>query len=258
MAVASSGSRFDAGGITVELAVPDDHVRQGCEDVTGFELWRPARISGALGVCCGILGAAAVLLTDREPAVLRLASRSAALSGAAARCDFVAVDFARGRPPWRSGVFDLAVASDVLFLDRLARPLLGTLRALVGEHGSSCAVAAPASTEQIQKLTAVVGHEVRRAVYRGPDGQPSLEPDDSALEEFLRAAGPRARCVGRAKATSNTSGNAGSVVALPETEVATVLLHWPVAQEHEVPAACEELSTIPPAEKRARYTGLAV
>mmetsp|Transcript_45536 Transcript_45536/g.131922 ORF Transcript_45536/g.131922 Transcript_45536/m.131922 type:complete len:268 (-) Transcript_45536:71-874(-) len=249
-------------GISLELAEDDGTSREGCEDVTGFELWRPATAAacralsadtslvrrrlvlelgcglGALGAFCSHLGAAGVLLTDREPAVLRLAARTAALSGASARCDFVAVNFAKGKTPWRSGVFDLAVASDVLFLDSLARPLLGAFQALHGDQAPR-----PAAPRE-RPLAAVLGHEVRRAVYRGADGQPRLEAADSALEEFLELAGPHARRIAPegSHASSPEGGTARSddaadggpcgderraASAPAEPEVATVLLRWP-------------------------------
>jgi len=252
------------GGIALELPADDDASRDGCEDVTGFELWQPATTAacgalladrslvqkrlvlelgcglGALGVLCGHLGAAGVLLTDREPAVLRRAVRTAELNGVGARCDFVAVNFARGNSPWRTGVFDLAVASDVLFLDRLARPLFGAMEALHHDSDRGAAVASSVCTKRApceRPLAGVLGHELRQAVYRGPDGKPCLEPDDSALEEFLRLAGPHARhSVPRDKTGASTPADVaggpqtdenGALATPPGPKAIAVLLHWP-------------------------------
>ncbi|CAE8725796.1 unnamed protein product, partial [Polarella glacialis] len=195
------------GDVAIKLEAIQAGLRRGCDDVTGFELWQHATAAackvlpevleklrpgpavlelgcglGALGIFCAQSGASLVLLTDKELPVLHLAVRNAAANSiaTAARCDAVAYDFTQGRPPWRPGAFDLVVASDVLFLDRLARPLHATFEALSG----SCSSA--------RGMTSVLGHEVRRAVYRGPDGEPCVEPEDSALQEFLQAAGPRA------------------------------------------------------------------
>eukprot|EP00421_Protoceratium_reticulatum_P043939 CAMPEP_0168454542 /NCGR_PEP_ID=MMETSP0228-20121227/50273_1 /TAXON_ID=133427 /ORGANISM="Protoceratium reticulatum, Strain CCCM 535 (=CCMP 1889)" /LENGTH=224 /DNA_ID=CAMNT_0008469329 /DNA_START=43 /DNA_END=714 /DNA_ORIENTATION=- len=211
----SPANRLVIGNTAVELEVVDEDKLHGCTDVTGFYIWQPAMVAacrallldeslvrsrlvlefgcglGGLGIFCAKSGAASVILTDHEPAVLRLAARNASLNRVGSRCDFVAADFARGRSPWRPGVADLAVASDVLFLDRLAPALLGALEALAGEQGGTAgdhgSRGAPCS------LSAVVGHEVRRAVYRGLDGVAVLEQDDSVLEEFMRRAGPHAR-----------------------------------------------------------------
>lgn len=203
---------FSIGEVSISLQAFADELRCGCEDVTGFEVWRPATSAacrcllaeadalvrkrnvlelgcglGALGVACGLLGAAHVVLSDRECAVLGLARQNAEANGVSNRCDFVVVDFAKGRPPFRAGAFDLQVASDVLFLDRLARPLLRTFEALAsdgGECGGSSSGAAGGGHGR-PAAVAVVGHEVRRAVFRGPDGQPKIEEQDSALSLFL-------------------------------------------------------------------------
>mmetsp|Transcript_101506 Transcript_101506/g.326220 ORF Transcript_101506/g.326220 Transcript_101506/m.326220 type:complete len:299 (+) Transcript_101506:63-959(+) len=203
---------FSIGEVSVSLQAFADELRCGCEDVTGFEVWRPATSAacrcllaeadalvrkrnvlelgcglGALGVACGLLGAAHVVLSDRESAVLGLARQNAEANGVSNRCDFAVVDFAKGRPPFRAGAFDLQVASDVLFLDRLARPLLRTFEALAsdgGECGGSSSGAAGGGRGRPAAVV-VVGHEVRRAVFRGPDGQPQIEEQDSALSLFL-------------------------------------------------------------------------
>mmetsp|Transcript_101507 Transcript_101507/g.326223 ORF Transcript_101507/g.326223 Transcript_101507/m.326223 type:complete len:365 (+) Transcript_101507:63-1157(+) len=269
---------FSIGEVSVSLQAFADELRCGCEDVTGFEVWRPATSAacrcllaeadalvrkrnvlelgcglGALGVACGLLGAAHVVLSDRESAVLGLARQNAEANGVSNRCDFAVVDFAKGRPPFRAGAFDLQVASDVLFLDRLARPLLRTFEVLLvrmpasvslapfgcgvllgtavngvevlpslasgtavngvevlpslasgfgavsnvcllqssealasdgGECGGSSSGAAGGGRGRPAAVV-VVGHEVRRAVFRGPDGQPQIEEQDSALSLFL-------------------------------------------------------------------------
>eukprot|EP00933_Yihiella_yeosuensis_P057722 TRINITY_DN5774_c0_g1_i10.p1 TRINITY_DN5774_c0_g1~~TRINITY_DN5774_c0_g1_i10.p1 ORF type:complete len:269 (+),score=53.75 TRINITY_DN5774_c0_g1_i10:56-808(+) len=204
-------------GVDVKLTAIEGGLRVGCDDVTGFELWQPATLAasealgelldkkqkgvalelgcglGALGIFAARRGAGHVLLTDKELPVLQIAARNAAANGV--QCEAVAYDFSRGRSPWRSGVFDLILASDVLFLDRLARPLYGTVEALAG-----CSSAAPSADCKRGKssssaTTAIIGHEVRRAVYRGPDGEPCIEPEDSALKAFLEVAGSHARKV---------------------------------------------------------------
>ena len=118
---------------------------------------------GALGTAVALDGF--LIFTDKEPCVLRLAGRTKALNGG--RGDLVAYDFAQPSP-FRS-CFDLLLAADVLFLDRLAVPLFTAF-------------------EQLQPAVGILGHELRRAVYKGPDGQPCLEAEDSALEAFRKCA----------------------------------------------------------------------
>jgi len=202
--------RIEISGISIEVMGVAGTLRHGCSDVTGFEFWRPATLAacralaahsenlvrgrcvlefgcglGVLGIFCAKLGAAHVLLTDKEPVVLRLAALNALTNGVGARCDFAVHDVVTAAyPPWRGMAFDLVVASDILFLDSLARPLATAIE-------SALVTARPSSAPGRQSLSfAVLGHEIRRAIYRGADGRPCLEPEDSALQEFLRIAGP--------------------------------------------------------------------
>ncbi|CAJ1363572.1 unnamed protein product [Effrenium voratum] len=174
----------DVAGVVVKLPNVPEEARLGCEDVTGFQLWHAATRAAAqelrpregrllleLGCGLGALGSSCrgfVVLTDKELPVLRLAQRTGHASGA--RFDAVAFDFTRGRQPWRSGCFDTVMAADVLFMDRLAEPLFNAF----AHHGLG--------------TVGVLGHQRRRAVFRGPDGQPCLEPEDSALQKFLERA----------------------------------------------------------------------
>lgn len=195
--------RVSIAGHEVVLECFDESRRVGCEDGTGFEVWHPATAAacwalmedpslvrgqhvlelgcglGVLGILCAKLGAASVLFTDREGAVIRLAERNALLNGVASRSDFMVLDFTRTLPPCRAATFDLVVASDVLFRDKMARPLSDFL------NGLACA-------SSPKQLKAVLGHEVRRAVYRGSEGEPRQEETDSSLELFLKACGTQA------------------------------------------------------------------
>lgn len=215
--------QLSVGDTSLSLVSFPDELRQGAEDVTGFELWQPATLAacrrldseasprctstldlgcglGSLGIFCAKRGAAHVVLADKERAVLGLARRNAEANGEAGRCDFVLADFTCRQPPFRAGAFDLLVASDVLFLDSLARPLLGTLEALVSPSA-----------------TAVLGHEVRRAVYRGSDGEPCVEAEDSALSRFVA----EARSCGRFAVQMHEGASRED----DATEVVSLLLH---------------------------------
>ncbi|CAE7243582.1 unnamed protein product, partial [Symbiodinium microadriaticum] len=180
------------GGAPIKLSQGPESLQIGCEDTTGFQPWAAAsraaaevlpspgpRLQLELGSGLGALGVRAaagglVLLSDKEVPVLGLALKTAALNGA--RCDAVAYDFAKGaRAPFRPGVFDLLLASDVLFMDRLAEPLFCSMACL---HAPG------------QRQRAILGHQRRRAVFRGPDGEPRVEAEDSALRRFLDFAGP--------------------------------------------------------------------
>ena len=157
------------------------------QDVTGFQPWMSAsraalaaygrlaktpRLSLELGSGLGALGAAVALgggfliFTDKEPAVLQLTKRTAERNGA--QGDVVAYDFAQPSP-FRQG-FDLLLAADVLFLDQLAVPLFTAF-------------------DRAQPAVGILGHEIRRAVFKGPDGQPcrwALAPETCPVR-------PRAR-----------------------------------------------------------------
>jgi len=186
--------KLDIGGVSIFLAgVPAD-ARVGSEDVTGFELWQPATRAaseflvsnpslvqgrtvlelgcglGALGILCAKLGASWVCLTDKEDQVLQLAKKNAVMNSVSSRCDVMTLDFTVSATVCLRAPFDLVVASDVLFLDKLAAPLQATILSLTPK-------------------AAVLGHEVRKAVYRGPDGLPCVEEHDSALTSFLKAGG---------------------------------------------------------------------
>ncbi|CAE7595079.1 unnamed protein product [Symbiodinium natans] len=217
------GGELALGGTIVRLCRGPDSLQNGCEDTTGFQPWGAAsraaaallpppapRLQLELGAGLGALGVRAapagfVVLSDKESAVLGLALGTAALN--AACCDAVVYDFARGAPPFRTGVFDLLLASDVLFMDRLAEPLFASLAAL---HAPS------------QRQTAIVGHQKRRAVFRGPDGQPCLEPEDSALGRFLDMVGPHLR---------RQSEN-------PAEESVALVLDWPAPPEPPAKRHC--------------------
>eukprot|EP00747_Dinoflagellata_sp_TGD_P097939 gnl/TRDRNA2_/TRDRNA2_167291_c0_seq3.p2 gnl/TRDRNA2_/TRDRNA2_167291_c0~~gnl/TRDRNA2_/TRDRNA2_167291_c0_seq3.p2 ORF type:complete len:107 (+),score=21.57 gnl/TRDRNA2_/TRDRNA2_167291_c0_seq3:331-651(+) len=75
-------------------------------------------------------------------------------------------------------------------------------------------------------LTAIVGHEVRRAVYRGLDGEPKFEESDSALDAFVRAAGPHA-AVCRRFGRTPVFGTGDHEPRPEDVEAVAVLLKWP-------------------------------
>eukprot|EP00434_Breviolum_minutum_P021190 symbB.v1.2.018695.t1/scaffold1410.1/size216244/21 len=204
----------DLDGLSVRLAIAPESARVGCEDVTGFQAWMPATRAAArafrklqlsesrlvleLGCGLGALGTAMsreqgsfIVMTDKELPVLKLAQQTAT-TNAGAKLDVVAYDFVRGSSPWRQGCFDSVLAADVLFLDQLSNPLFEAFRVAGGS-------------------TSVLGHQIRRAVYRGEDGQPCLEVHDSALERFRQLAKPHLR----------------STEEFPEEESAALTLEWP-------------------------------
>eukprot|EP00746_Dinoflagellata_sp_MGD_P015948 gnl/MRDRNA2_/MRDRNA2_135732_c0_seq1.p1 gnl/MRDRNA2_/MRDRNA2_135732_c0~~gnl/MRDRNA2_/MRDRNA2_135732_c0_seq1.p1 ORF type:complete len:254 (+),score=41.97 gnl/MRDRNA2_/MRDRNA2_135732_c0_seq1:80-841(+) len=189
----SPSKHVSIGETTIGLGGFDDACRHGCADTTGFELWLPATVAaaaalqhrqvrgqslielgcglGALGIFCAKLEVGHIVMTDKEVSVLDLARLNAQSNGVAGRCDFVAWDFQNGQSPWRHSVgnravFDLAVGSDILFLDKLADPLFKAVQDVGVPH-------------------AVIGHERRRAVYRAADGSICFEPEDSALALLL-------------------------------------------------------------------------
>eukprot|EP00927_Polykrikos_kofoidii_P050933 TRINITY_DN44768_c0_g1_i1.p1 TRINITY_DN44768_c0_g1~~TRINITY_DN44768_c0_g1_i1.p1 ORF type:complete len:280 (+),score=40.19 TRINITY_DN44768_c0_g1_i1:30-842(+) len=242
---------FNVAGHVVKVPSCSAELRLGCEDVTGFELWQPATTAacrelivdggvrvrgkrvlelgcglGTLGIFCAKLGASHVLLTDREPSVLSLARKSAETNNVADRCDFAVFDFAAGSPPWTDEVFDLVVASDILFLDRLAEQLAKALDQL------SCGGKSTSGSKVKRPLDCILGHELRRAVFRGPDGQPQMEDTDSAFEAFRRVAGPR-------MVTSTIHGD-GERTAATVVESVGIRLEWipgpdaNAAAKHEV------------------------
>ncbi|CAK9041371.1 Protein-lysine methyltransferase METTL21B [Durusdinium trenchii] len=194
-----NGDLLDVEGIAVRIATVPEAARIGCEDVTGFQTWMPATRAAArafqqletgrtrllleLGCGLGALGTAMsaatktssfLVLTDKELPVLKLAQETAK-TNALTKFDVVAYDFVRGPPPWRQHGFETVLAADVLFLDQLAKPLWEAL-------------------EHLSARYAVVGHQIRRAVYMDKkSGLPCVEPDDSALELFRTCARPRLR-----------------------------------------------------------------
>ncbi|CAK9041370.1 unnamed protein product [Durusdinium trenchii] len=157
-----NGDLLDVEGIAVRIATVPEAARIGCEDVTGFQTWMPAT------------RAAARAFQQLELPVLKLAQETAK-TNALTKFDVVAYDFVRGPPPWRQHGFETVLAADVLFLDQLAKPLWEAL-------------------EHLSARYAVVGHQIRRAVYMDKkSGLPCVEPDDSALELFRTCARPRLR-----------------------------------------------------------------
>lgn len=204
----------DVDGLSVRLARVPETLRLGCEDVTGFQAWLPATRAAArafrqlgsvetrlvleLGCGLGALGTAMsrerksfVVMTDKELPVLQLAKQTAE-ANAGVKLDVVAYDFVKGSSPWRQGWFDSVLAADVLFLDQLSSPLFEAFR--VAGAG-----------------TGILGHQIRRAVYRGADGKPCLEAHDSALEGF------RQRAEKQLRSTEN----------FPEEESMALVLEWP-------------------------------
>merc|ERR1719330_1445747 len=94
----TAGRQLSVGDTALKLVSFQDELRQGAEDVTGFELWQPATLAacrrldseasprckstldlgcglGSLGIFCAKRGAAHVVLADKERAVLGLAQR---------------------------------------------------------------------------------------------------------------------------------------------------------------------------------------
>ena len=91
---------------------------------------------GLPGLLCAKLGAAAVLLTDYEPVVVRHLAGNAALNGVQQRCTCAALDWSD--PLGGSGVrqdqahsWPLVLAADVLYVSAMAQPLLLTLGVLL-------------------------------------------------------------------------------------------------------------------------------
>ena len=132
----------------------------------GLGSLRPAGQDAEAEPGVAALGGGFLIFTDKEPAVLQLTKRTAERNGA--QGDVVAYDFAQPSP-FRQG-FDLLLAADVLFLDQLAVPLFTAF-------------------DRAQPAVGILGHEIRRAVFKGPDGQPcrwALAPETCPVR-------PRAR-----------------------------------------------------------------
>ncbi|KAI3430311.1 hypothetical protein D9Q98_004907 [Chlorella vulgaris] len=173
---------------------PDKLPPQSAPDLIGLDIW-PASIAlcrylaahpylvvgqhvlelgagmGLPGLLSASLGAASALLTDYEPAVLTQLVENAMLNSVQQRCSSQLVDFCcpvAGLRPEQQGSWRLVLVADVLYAERIAQPLAQTLKLALHPEG-----------------VALVGHQVRRAVYLDPATRlPCLEPEDGALEAF--------------------------------------------------------------------------
>eukprot|EP00929_Paragymnodinium_shiwhaense_P092344 TRINITY_DN52210_c0_g1_i2.p1 TRINITY_DN52210_c0_g1~~TRINITY_DN52210_c0_g1_i2.p1 ORF type:complete len:277 (+),score=66.40 TRINITY_DN52210_c0_g1_i2:244-1074(+) len=249
------------GGVRIELAAIGSGLRKGLEDVTGFVLWQAATEAvcekllanggalvrgkrvvelgcglGVLGLFCAKMGAAQVLLTDLESTIVQLAAKNAEANGrtVASRCDFAVWNFEQP-PPFNLDDVDVIVASDVLFLDKLGKPLLAAFEAVAAKRapGRGC--------------LGLLGHEVRRAVYRdAASGKICTEEFDSALEQFLQLAGGRAECIGNRRGGGMQDGDESSTTS----PAVLVTLSWPPKEIGQEADAAKAADTAEPLAKR--------
>ena len=93
---------------------------------------------GLPGLLCAKLGAAAVLLTDYEPVVVRHLAGNAALNGVQQRCTCAALDWFDLAPlaPAQRGAYDLLLLADVIYAAAVVVPLVQTLLALLKPTGA--------------------------------------------------------------------------------------------------------------------------
>lgn len=93
---------------------------------------------GLVGLLCAQLGAAAVLLTDYEPAVLTHLAQNATLNGLAQRCSSQQLDWRHpmdSLQPEQLGAWRLVVAADVLYASVVVQPFIDALALLLHEEG---------------------------------------------------------------------------------------------------------------------------
>jgi predicted nicotinamide N-methyase len=93
---------------------------------------------GLVGLLCAQLGAASVLLTDYEPAVLAHLSQNAALNGLQQRCASQQLDWRRPQDslrPEHRGSWRLVLAADVLYASVVVQPFIDTLALLLHAEG---------------------------------------------------------------------------------------------------------------------------
>ena len=116
---------------------------------------------GLVGLLCAQLGAASVLLTDYEPAVLAHLGQNAALNGLQqARCASQQLDWRRPRDslrPEQRGSWRLVLAADVLYASVVVQPFIDTLALLLHEEG-----------ERAHALRQVVGATGCLAIFLSP------------------------------------------------------------------------------------------
>ena len=173
-AAGDAGAAPPAGGAT------DD-------DATGLDLWRGAtalasvlegeEVEGMhvveLGAGCGLpgllaakLGASAVLLTDKDPAVVEALRLSVAANGLGDVCYVVTLAYGDDAPAVRA--IDLVLAADALYLTCQVDPLVATIAAAIATGG-----------------TCLLAHEPRRAWKLDADRNPVQEAEDEVLAAFL-------------------------------------------------------------------------
>ena len=167
---------------------------------------------GLVGLLCAQLGAASVLLTDYEPAVLAHLGQNAALNGLQQRCASQQLDWRRPHDslrPEQLGGWRLVLAADVLYASVVVQPFIDTLAMLLhaeGERalgfGSEVLICRchplytsfthfPSSPPHTHTAgVALIGHQVRRAVVLDRATRlPRLEDADEPLEAFKASCG---------------------------------------------------------------------
>lgn len=96
---------------------------------------------GLVGLLCTKLGAASVLLSDYEPAVLAHLGSNVALNSLQPRCRTQQLDFRHpgaGLRPDQQRTWRLAVAADVLYCEAIVPHFIATLKLALHAQGGAC------------------------------------------------------------------------------------------------------------------------